>query len=449
MNLKNIHTVYFLGIGGIGMSALALYFLHKGVKVYGYDKTPSPVTDILQRKGAKLHFDDNPDKVLSNPDLVIYTPAVPKNTKVFQKCTEYSLHKRAEVLGWISKNIFTVAVAGTHGKTTISSLITHILKHNGKNVIGFVGGIMKNYQSNLVLSDREEILVIEADEYDRSFLHLHPDIAVITSTDADHLDIYGEKKQLEKAFEQFARLLPDGGLLIKKKNILENLKTAAVQKTYHLSEKADYYADNVHIFRNCFQFDIYTPQTSKTSLFSPLIGFHNIENTLAAAAVALELGLTIEQICDALKTYQGVKRRGEYIIEKEDFAFIDDYAHHPKEIEMIVNSVKEVYPEKKITGVFQPHLYSRTRDFAEDFAQSLEPLNQIILLDIYPARELPVEGVSSRLILDKIQNKNKQLLTKEELLQSAGKEFFGDVLLTMGAGDIDRLIEPLKQKLSE
>ena len=447
LNLNNIKKVYFLGIGGIGMSALARYFKAMGAEVSGYDKTSTTLTNELIHEGIPVHFDENIALLPKNANLYIYTPAVPKNHKEYEFLiqNEFLIHKRAEVLGLITKNVFTIAVAGTHGKTTITSMIAHILKEAEKDVFSFIGGICKNYHSNLILSKNNTICVVEADEFDRSFLQLHPDIAVISSMDADHLDIYGNENYMIESFSLFASQRKANGVLFLKKNLKLN-DTPANTLSYSANEKADFFASDIKIENGNYFYKINGPDNLIFNVKSGVPGMHNVENAVIAAAVAYNMGIQWDVIAKALETYCGVQRRFDYRINTKDLVFIDDYAHHPEEIRACLKSVKELYPGKKITGVFQPHLFSRTRDLADGFVETLSLLDELILLDIYPARELPIEGISSKMLLDKIKIKNKVLCLKENLIPLILQKK-PEVLVTMGAGDIDQLVEPIEKCL--
>jgi len=465
MNFENIKYVYFLGIGGIGMSALARYFNAMGKSVSGYDKTKTTLTDELVAEGIEIHFDDNVDSIKSeikkekSEVLVVLTPAVPKEhseLKYFQK-NDYIIKKRAEVLGAITEQAFTIAVAGTHGKTTTSSLIAHILKSSEVDCTAFLGGIIQNYGTNLLLSEKlkkkkskiKPIVVVEADEYDRSFLTLHPDIAVITSVDADHLDIYGDKKQMEESYRQFAMQLKDGGVLIIKKGVDKILvmeKSGKKIITYSLHQSSNYYARKIAIKKGEYIFDVVTPEQAIRGMQLGVPGKHNVENAVAAVAVVQQMNVFSGNIKNAVATFKGVKRRFEYHIKTEKLVYIDDYAHHPEELRACISAVKEMYPAKKVTGIFQPHLFTRTRDFANEFARSLELLDELILLDIYPAREKPIEGVTSEMLLENVNTKNKKIVSKKELINEI-KDREVEVLITLGAGDIDTMVEPIKNEL--
>lgn len=456
-------NIYFIGIGGIGMSALARWFNAKGYFVAGYDRTPTALTDSLIKEGINIHFEDDinliPETIKNSSieeNLIVYTPAVPNEHTELNYFLQkgHPIHKRAEVLGWISKDYFTVAVAGTHGKTTTSSMIAHILHQAGKPCIAFLGGIVQNYDSNLILDkgiDKEIVMVVEADEYDKSFLHLQPNIAVVTSMDADHLDIYGEKAHVIASFKEFIKKIQVKGKLFTKKDLdlsRSDIPNTVSWQNYAVNTVADCWARDAKIENENFVFDYVSEEAVFFNVQLQTKGFHNIENAVVAIAVTNSLGIAEADIKAALASYQGVKRRFEYIIRTEKMVYIDDYAHHPTEIEAFLTSLKALYPNKKVTAVFQPHLYSRTRDFVDEFAESLSLADEVLLLDIYPARELPIAGISSQLILDKITTKKKALLSKEMLLEVLEKNKI-EVLATMGAGDIDRLIPQIKVLLEK
>ena len=444
MNLKNVNSVYFLGIGGIGMSALARYFISLGCKVAGYDKTKTALTQALEQEGMQVHYDENteaiPTEIKNNEPntLVIFTPAIPKNNVeyLFFINQKIRLYKRAEVLGLITQNYFTIAVAGTHGKTTTSSIVAHVLNECGVDCIAFLGGISLNFNSNLLLNNNAKTVVVEADEFDRSFLTLSPNIAIVTSIDADHLDIYGDKEEMHKSYQDFVNKIDKNGVLITKPDIKQKIQFENTT-TYHLKSQADYLPSEVKVENGSY---FLTINQDKIKLGFP--GIHNVENALAAYVVAKKLNLDSAKIIKALASYIGVKRRFEYHVKSPSIVYIDDYAHHPEELRMCISSVKELYPDKKITGVFQPHLFSRTRDFLDEFASSLSVLDELILLDIYPARELPIPGITSQLIIDKATAKDKKLLTKANLLDYVAANNF-EVFLTLGAGDIDVFVEPI------
>ncbi len=463
MELNKVSHIYFVGIGGIGMSALARYFLAMGKKVAGYDKTPTKLTAELIAEGMDIHFEDDVNAIPAsfkaaekNAVLIVYTPAVPVDHReyVYFNSNGFSIKKRAEVLGIIAATSFTIGVAGTHGKTTTSSLIAHILKTAQLDPSAFLGGITQNYNTNLLLSDKlsklsgagdKPLLVVEADEYDRSFLTLFPEIAVITSVDADHLDIYGDEKHVLESYSLFAKQVKSK--LIIKNTIAPKIHVKVEKLTYSIIDaSATYFAQNVRISNGAYHYDVVTPKAVFNNMTLGLPGLHNVENSIAAVAVAVELGISEDFIRKALASFSGVKRRFDYHIKTDKLVFIDDYAHHPAELKAAISSVKELYPHKKITGVFQPHLFSRTRDFADDFAASLDLLDECILLEIYPARELPIDGVDSNLLLSKMKGIKKSICTKKELLNEiAGRDI--EVLITMGAGDIDTLVAPLKDEL--
>ena len=446
--MKEVKTIYFLGIGGIGMSALARFFKKQGADVYGYDRVETPLTLQLEKEGMHIHYKEDVAAIPANLDTVIYTPAIPKDNKEYCYFVdkEYELKKRAEVLGDISQEFFTIAIAGTHGKTSISSMAAHILKAAGKNITALVGGILKNYNSNFILSEKTDLLVVEADEYDRSFLQLHPDISVITSMEADHLDIYGTGRELKKNFILFAERLSNSGVLIYHQGLNNLEKVSNNPITYSAKGKADCLAENVRIESGEFIFDLNFGSKQINNIKLRVPGLHYVENALAAAVIGFKVGLTADEIKSGLESFEGVQRRFDYRIKTEDMVFIDDYAHHPGELNVTIEAAKALYPNKKITGVFQPHLFSRTNDFAEEFAAALDKLDEIILLDIYPAREKPMPGVTSMIIFDKMKNNNKKLMNKQQLLTwlSGNKP---EVLLTLGAGDIGLMLDDIENSL--
>jgi len=469
MDLSKIHSVYFLGIGGIGMSALARYFNAMGKKVAGYDKTPTRLTDELIAEGIDIHFDDHirniPTYIKALPFdvdniLIVFTPAVPKDHSeyVFFNLNGFNIKKRAEVLGMITQSEYTIAVAGTHGKTTTSSLVAHILKSAGLDPSAFLGGISQNYNTNLLLSERLKVqndssdkvhlVVVEADEYDRSFLTLHPEIALITSVDADHLDIYGDAGQVEESFSLFAKQVKSK--LILKENIVSKINSdGKAPITYAVNDdSADYFAHKIRIENGFYIYEIITPFTVFENITLGLPGLHNVENSVAAVAIACQLNISERVIRESLASFKGVRRRFDYHIKTEKLIYIDDYAHHPEELKACISSAKEMYPGKKITGIFQPHLFSRTRDFADDFARSLDLLDECILMEIYPARELPIAGITSQMLLDKMKLSDKRICQKEDLLTELASKNL-EVLMTMGAGDIDTFIEPIIKQLTK
>jgi UDP-N-acetylmuramate--alanine ligase len=455
MELDKIKNVYLLGIGGIGMSALARYFKASGKLVAGYDKTATTLTDTLIAEGIAIHFDDNIQNIdkafhSASDTLIIYSPAVPKENLELNYFinNNFTIHKRAKVLGSISNATKTIAVAGTHGKTTTSSLIAHILHFANLNPSAFLGGITQNYQTNLLISktiNENTLTVVEADEYDRSFLHLHPEIAIITSIDADHLDIYGDKKQIEESYSLFAQQAKS--TLILNRAFSDSIVSDKQVITYALTDNtAMYYATNIRIENAAYHYDVVTPSKTIKNISLGLPGHHNVENSIAAIVVADLLIINYDTIHAALSSFKGVKRRFDYQVKTEKIVYIDDYAHHPTELTACINSAKEMYPTKKITGIFQPHLFSRTRDFADEFAASLDLLDECILLDIYPARELPIEGITSAMLLEKMRLKHKSVCKKENILNTISTLEI-DVLLTLGAGDIDTLVTPIKDYL--
>ncbi|RYU90136.1 UDP-N-acetylmuramate--L-alanine ligase [Mucilaginibacter terrigena] len=448
MELNNIKRVYLIGIGGIGMSGLARYFHHLGCVVCGYDKTHTPLTDDLHNEGICVVFEDRADWIpmsfqeLDGDTLIIYTPAIPKDSGIlnFFRRRGFQLYKRSQVLGIISKSMYTIAVAGTHGKTTTSCMIAHILKDSGKDCSAFLGGISSNYQTNVLYGDNN-IVVVEADEYDRSFLTLHPDIAIITSMDADHLDIYGDHAHLEESFKLFASQLKQGGTLIYHKGL-----PLGSGLTYAMNDEAQAMATNVRIEEGNFYFDFNDGSTSIPNIKMGIAGLHNIENAVAAIEAALHVEVSAEAIHEALGSFKGVKRRFEYIVKNEGHIYIDDYAHHPEELRAAITSVKRLYPDKKLTVIFQPHLFTRTRDFADGFAEVLDMADELLMLDIYPARELPIDGVDSDMILNRMKMLNKRKCGKQESIEIVQFEK-PELLLTVGAGDIDQLVQPLKHAL--
>lgn len=453
MNIEDYKNIYFVGIGGIGMSAIARYFKAIGKNVYGYDKTQTLLTGELEKENIGITFTDGikqiPNLYLNKEEtLVVYTPAIPKNHEqlCFFQTKGFLLMKRAQVLGFLSDPLNGVGIAGTHGKTTVSSLTAHIFKSSSLDCNAFLGGIARNYNTNLLLSKESPWVVLEADEFDRSFLQLHPEVAVVTSMDADHLDIYGKKEELEKTFQNYVRQIKKDGHLVYKKGL--PLKPHGINLySYSLDEKADFYAKNLELVQGLYQFDLIHPNGCIKGLKLSYPGKINVENAIAASAVAIICGVEEEELRLALSNFMGVRRRFDYRIKNENLVFIDDYAHHPKELWESISSVKAIYPDKKITGIFQPHLYTRTRDFADGFAESLDLLDELILLDIYPARELPIENVDSNLILSKMKSKGR-ICSKGELIDQI-KQSKIEVLLTLGAGDIDKLVEPIEKVLNQ
>ncbi len=439
--------MFFLGIGGIGMSALARHFHGRGVHVCGYDKAHSDLTHALQNEGIEIFFDDDPALIGSKPDLVVYTPAVPEETRLFKhfKRTDVPVVKRAKVLGMLSETLPTIAVAGTHGKTTICAMLTHIMKRSGTPCLSFLGGISLNYNSNYIGDKQAEWLIAEADEYDRSFLHLRPHLALISAVDSDHLDIYGNREKLLQSFDLFTENIDPNGFLLLRKGIDRELSTGKHVTDYAINPPAGYYLTNIHIEGGRFRADISGKlQLEGIALQHP--GRHNLENAVAAAALANQAGISPDNIRSGLNSFTGVKRRFEIHLQTKNTIYVDDYAHHPAEITACINAAREMWPGKKILGIFQPHLFSRTRDLAVEFAESLEQLDEVIVLDIYPAREKPMDGVDAGLILNNIKNIKTLHISKENLFQYLA-ENTTEVVITMGAGDIDRLCPLIKQSL--
>ena len=443
-DLNSVKNIYFIGIGGIGMSALARYFKHAGKNVCGYDRTPTEITDALIKEGILVHFTDDTAQIPTEfkdktNTLVVFTPAIPKEHSelCYFQGENFNVVKRSEVLGLITRNTFCLAVAGTHGKTTTTSILAHILYETGVKVSAFLGGIAENFNSNLVLSGND-YTVVEADEFDRSFLRLSPNIACITSVDADHLDIYGDKTQFEEGFRQFTEKIKPGGSLIVRNGL--ELKG----ETYGLEDNSDYSFQNIRVIDGSYVFDFHHGGKTYPNYTFTKPGRHNLSNALAAIAVATKAGFAPEGLLKALASFKGVKRRFSYIIRSERLTFIDDYAHHPSEINALYQAVSEMYPEIPKTIVFQPHLFTRTRDFLDGFAESLSQFDDVVLLDIYPARELPIEGVTSEKLLEKVHAKRKQLVSKEALIPLL-LEKQPKLLLTVGAGDIGMEVERIKE----
>jgi UDP-N-acetylmuramate--alanine ligase len=451
VDVKTIKKIYFIGIGGIGMSALARYFKFHGKEISGYDKTETTLTKELSAEGIAIHYDEDLEKAPKDAELVVYTPAVPREHKelLYYQANNYPMMKRSEVLGAITNSSFNICVAGTHGKTTITTMIAHILRHSGYGCNAFLGGIAVNYNSNF-WSDERDVCVIEADEYDRSFLKLSPYIAVISAMDADHLDIYGTEAAMQQAFIGFAGKVNADGLLLAKSGLPRSRELKARQKKiYSLdNDKSDAYALNIKLKNGSYEFDIKANDRVLNKVTLHMGGMHNIENTVAAVTIAHHLGIEDDKIKKAVKDFKGIKRRFEYIIKTEQKVFIDDYAHHPEELRALITSAKNLFADKKCTVVFQPHLYSRTKDFADGFAASLDLADEVLLLPVYPARELPIEGVNSEMILSKMKNANKKLVSKEELVDGFKKQK-PEMLITAGAGDIDQLVEPIKKILKK
>ncbi|MFP4845184.1 UDP-N-acetylmuramate--L-alanine ligase [Winogradskyella sp. PE311] len=448
MNLKVANNIYFIGIGGIGMSALARYFVTNGKNVAGYDKKASDITVELEELGVLIHFNDSVSEIDKSyldieETIVVYTPAISESHSELRyfRANNFRVLKRSTVLGEITKQTMCLAVAGTHGKTTTTSILGHLLNQCDVPMTAFLGGISENYNSNLILNGTE-VTVVEADEFDRSFLTLSPNIACVTSMDADHLDIYGDASELIKSFEDFVDCIkPNGKLFVRNGLPLDGI-------TYGIEDNSDYSAQNVIIENGSYIFDLRTPNGLHKSYKFNLPGRHNLSNATIALAMAVEYGLAHTQLSKALATYRGVKRRFTYQIKTDDFVFIDDYAHHPEEINAVHLAVREMYPGKKVLAVFQPHLFSRTRDFVDGFAENLSKFDELILLDIYPARELPIAGISSKWLLSKIENPSKKLVQKPDLVAEI-KKSDAHVLLTIGAGDIGAEVKHIKSALRD
>lgn len=447
MNLNEIHRVYFIGIGGIGMSALARYFSRLGKVVSGYDKTPTPLTDELYNEGISSHFVDDisyiPKVFLEKQNtLVVITPAIPTNHKEwnFFQSEGYLVKKRSEVLGVITKETYCFAVAGTHGKTTTSAILGHILHQSGVEVTALLGGIVNNYNSNII-GDGTKVTVVEADEFDRSFHHLHPNKACVTSVDADHLDVYGTKDAFEDSFREFALRVPTEDLFVPSNVPLNGNRL-------EIGKQSTYYIPEVSIENGAYVFNVITPRQVLKNLKMQLPGRHNLMNTLTAVSMAESYGVSEENIRNALGSFEGIQRRFSFQINTDELVYIDDYAHHPTEINAVYHAVKELYPDRKILVIFQPHLFSRTRDFVDGFAESLSQFDEIALMEIYPARELPIPGVDALWLLNKIENKEKKLVDEDNLLATV-LDSEARVILTLGAGDISNWVEPIKKKLYE
>ncbi|HEY2648048.1 MAG TPA: UDP-N-acetylmuramate--L-alanine ligase [Puia sp.] len=452
IDLKHIKNIYFIGIGGIGMSALARYFRLQGKRVAGYDKTETALTRALMEEGIPVSYVDDAATIPKDVQLVVYTPAIPKEHQGLNYYREhgYELMKRSEVLGLITADSLNVCVAGTHGKTTISTMIAHILRDSGMGSNAFLGGISVNYNTNF-WSDKNNISVVEADEYDRSFLKLHPDIAVISSMDADHLDIYGTKEAVEEAFLAFSKKIKSGGTLVQKHGLPIPKPSGNIQQlSYHLTDQnADVYTKNLRILSGHYIFDVEGKDGKMKDVRLNVGGWHNVENALAAISACRLLGLPEKKISPALQSYRGVKRRFEYHVQSDSVVYIDDYAHHPNELEALISSARQLFPDRHMVVVFQPHLFSRTRDFASEFAKVLDSADEVILLPVYPARELPIDGVSSELISVKMDAVQKRILNKAEVLAWAAKIKPEEkiLLITAGAGDIDEIVHPLETLL--
>lgn len=452
MSILDKDNVYLIGVGGIGMSALARYFASIGKQVAGFDRSTTVLTKRLQAEGIKVSDFEDADAIPhpyreKDNTLVIYTPAIPKSNTIRQYFEEegFELHKRAEILGIISNDLQTIAISGTHGKTTISAMTAYLLRSNGVKINAFLGGISTDFGTNLILEEDAQYMVTEADEFDRSFLQLHPEMAVISSIDADHLDIYNDKDDLVETYRSFAAQVKDGGFLLTKPSIMEELKPrdGIECKTYDLDDSsADYSAENIRVENGKYHFDLRYGKGRIENLSCGLAGIHNVENAIVALVIALRLEVATDSLRATLASFNGVKRRFDVHIRSEEMVYIDDYAHHPEEIRMLLRSVRDLYPGKKITTIFQPHLYSRTRDLGDEFAEVLSTSDELILLEIYPAREEPIEGIDSRWISRKVKKENVPVCQKSQLMNIL-KERDVEVLLTVGAGDIDQMIDPI------
>lgn len=442
-----IHRVFFIGIGGIGMSALARYFRSVGVEVFGYDRTSTVLTRTLEEEGMQVHYEDDITMLPDNVDLVIYTPAIPKEHKELNYYLSEGLPvlKRSEVLHELTKQKYTIAVAGSHGKTTVSSMIAHVLNSSDKGCTAFLGGLMLNYGSNFI-SSNPDIVVVEADEFDRSFLRLDPDVALITAVDTDHLDIYGSREHIESAFVEFTQKVKEGGRVVLHNEVTIRDRVEGEVQTYGEGHHDTYHLHDLQIVDSKYHFTVSEGDASYTYTLG-MGGRHNVLNATAAIAVARGLDIDPQVISDALQSFKGIRRRFEYVVNTDELVYIDDYAHHPEEIKALMTAVKELYPDKHITAVFQPHLFSRTYDLHEGFAEALEPADSIIVMPIYPARELPKEGVTADLILNKIKNPNKKLVSAEMLKAELAERNDLQVLLTIGAGDIDKQVAVIKELL--
>jgi len=443
----NEHKIYFLGIGGIGMSALARYFMAKGYQVHGYDRTSTSLTASLEAEGMKIHYHEDIALIPAETGLVVYTPAIPADNTELQylKKSGIRMMKRAEVLGMLSSEYQTIACAGTHGKTTTSTMVSYLLHQSHIGCQAFIGGISRNFGTNLLISKTSPYMVVEADEYDRSFLQLHPYIAIITSIDSDHLDIYNNAASVHEAFTTFTGKIISRGILVIKKGLELQLQLPENGKVYRyaVNEEADFYATKLRLENNLYHFDFNYPNGKIDNLTLGIPGLYNVENAVAALAAALLAGATPEELCKGLASFTGVKRRFDIRLNENNKVYIDDYAHHPEEINACIRSARDMFPGRKLTGIFQPHLYSRTRDFADEFAKSLSMLDEVVLLPIYPARELPIPGVNSEMLLALMHHENKQLVDKTDIPSFfEGKQI--EILITMGAGDIDTLVEPIE-----
>ncbi|MFZ1751344.1 MAG: UDP-N-acetylmuramate--L-alanine ligase [Saprospiraceae bacterium] len=457
MTIKEAQHIYFIGIGGIGMSAIARYFVAQGKKVSGYDKTQTSLTSQLSAEGIDIHFEDHVSSIPNDIDMVIFTPAIPHDHVGYNHLLKSGIMmiKRSEALGLISNEMKSIGIAGTHGKTTTSSMVTHVLKVGGIDVSAFLGGITIDYQSNCIIG-KSDVVVLEADEYDRSFLRLSPYIASISSMDPDHLDIYGDHDGMKEGFKSYADKVRDGGHLIIREGLLDDFRLSELGTLVRRGitiyeygdEKGQILFQNITVKDGRYVFDYQGLGKEWKEIVLNLPGSHNVENACVAVTIGILCGVVEDKIREALAGFKGIQRRFERIIETKDVVYIDDYAHHPGELKVAIDAARTLYPVQKITGIFQPHLYSRTRDFAAEFADELSKLDEVILMDIYPARELPMDGVDARLIFDMISQKNKYLVDKESLMPLIHQKDF-EVLLTLGAGDIDTFVQKIKEHLQK
>lgn len=451
MDVRNIKRVYFIGIGGIGMSALARFFKQQDAAVSGYDRTETTLTKKLVAEGIPVHYTDDITIADKAAELIVYTPAIPKEHRELNwfRDNGYAVYKRSDVLQWITEALFAVTVAGTHGKTTVSTMIAYLLREAGAGCNAFLGGISVNYDSNY-WSSEQPTAVVEADEYDRSFLKLRPDIAVLTAMDPDHLDIYGTAEEMEAAFIQYTANIKAGGTLLVKHGLhrAKDLKGDNIISYSLQNDAADIYGTNIVQKDGGYIFDIIAKSWTIEGLHLPIGGMHNVENAIAAVAVTQLMKVDATQVKVALSDFKGIKRRFEYIVKNDKVVYIDDYAHHPEELAALISSAKRLFPKRKCVVAFQPHLYSRTRDFADGFAHSLDIADEVLLLDIYPARELPMEGVSTQMIADRMGNPNHTILSKEGLIKYVESAPL-DLFVTAGAGDIDKLVAPIKEILEK
>ncbi len=445
--LRKIKEVYFIGIGGIGMSAVARYFKRKNKSVRGYDRNPSPLTRQLEEEGMEIHYEANP-ALMGNPDLIVYTPAIPEDFPelVEARKSGIELLKRSEVLEKITKEHNSIAIAGTHGKTSISTMLAHILHQSQLGCTAFLGGISANYDTNFLYSEKKVPSVLEADEFDRSFHRLKPNMALISSVDPDHLDIYENEEAMVAAYQEFADLIDEDGVCFIHHSLKNKIRSGARNFYYSLEGGGGFFAENIELKNGIYHFDLHTNTVPVKNLQLGMPGLHNVENAVAASAIAIEAGVSELELRKGLKSFKGIKRRFEFILKTRSCTFIDDYAHHPEEIKTVYNSVKALYPKKKITCIFQPHLFSRTRDHMEAFAEVLGKFDEVVLLDIYPAREKAIKGVNSSVLLEKIKLKKKQVLSKEACVDYF-KENKAELLISIGAGDIAQIVPKLKEVL--